>query len=37
VQAHTIDRDWVVADTPLQDVQPDPFLERDPAASHAAA
>jgi hypothetical protein len=27
VHAHTIARDWGVADTPLHDVQPDPFLE----------
>lgn len=27
VHAHTIERDWGVADVPLHDVQPDPFLE----------
>jgi len=27
VHAHTIEREWGVADTPLHDVQPDPFLE----------
>lgn len=27
VHAHTIERDWGVANTPLHDVQPDPFLE----------
>jgi hypothetical protein len=27
VHAHTIERDWGVADMPLHDVQPDPFLE----------
>jgi hypothetical protein len=30
VHAHTFDRDWGVADVPLSDVQPDPFLEHDP-------
>jgi hypothetical protein len=27
VHAHTIERDWGVADAPLHDIQPDPFLE----------
>jgi hypothetical protein len=26
VHAHTIEREWSVADTPLHDLQPDPFL-----------
>jgi hypothetical protein len=30
VHAHTGDREWGVANTPLNDVQPDPFLERTP-------
>ena len=29
VHAHTIERDWGVADTPLHDVQLDPFLENE--------
>lgn len=29
VHTHTIDRSWGVADTPLHDFQPDPFLEHD--------
>ena len=29
VHAHTIDREWGVANSPLHDVQPDPFLEHD--------
>jgi hypothetical protein len=29
VHAHTIARHWGVADVPLHDVQPDPFLERE--------
>ena len=29
VHTHTIDRAWGVADTPLHDVQPDPFLEHE--------
>jgi len=29
VHSHTIDKQWGVADAPLHDVQPDPFLERD--------
>jgi hypothetical protein len=32
VHTHTIDRPWGVADSPLHGVQPDPFLEHDPAA-----
>ena len=30
VHAHQIAREWGPADAPLHDVQPDPFLERDP-------
>lgn len=29
VHTHTITREWGVADTPLHDVQPDPFLQHD--------
>jgi hypothetical protein len=29
VHAHSTAREWGVADSPLHDVQPDPFLERD--------
>ena len=29
VHSHTIDREWGVANAPLHDVQPDPFLEHD--------
>jgi len=29
VHTHTIDRKWGVADSPLHDIQPDPFLEHD--------
>jgi hypothetical protein len=29
VHTHTVAREWGVADSPLHDVQPDPFLERD--------
>lgn len=32
VHAHTIDRQWGVADVPLHDAQPDPFLEHDPSS-----
>ena len=34
VHAHTVDRQWGVADTPLSDVQPDPFLENDACVEH---
>jgi hypothetical protein len=30
VHTHTIDRKWGVDDTPLHDIQPDPFLEHGP-------
>ena len=30
VHAHQVARDWGVADVPLHDFQPDPFLEPDP-------
>ena len=33
VHTHTIDRPWGVADSPLHDLQPDPFLEHDPSAA----
>ncbi len=33
VHAHTIVRQWGVADSPLHGVQPDPFLEHDPRAA----
>ena len=29
VHAHSVTREWGIADVPLHDVQPDPFLERD--------
>jgi len=29
VHAHSVEREWGVADVPLHDAQPDPFLERD--------
>jgi hypothetical protein len=31
VHTHEIARDWGTRDSPLHDVQPDPFLERDPS------
>jgi hypothetical protein len=29
VHTHTVDKTWGVADSPMHDAQPDPFLERD--------
>jgi hypothetical protein len=35
VHAHSIARHWGVTDSPLNNVQPDPFLEHDPQAEQA--
>jgi hypothetical protein len=37
VHTHTAMRTWGVADSPLDGVQPDPFLERDPIKSATAS
>lgn len=37
VHAHTVEREWGLADRPLHDAQPDPFLEKDARLSKAGA